>query len=108
MFEILRDRRAFGRDQSGRDENRSGANIGARAASMRLHNILPLWAPREWSPAKWTPTQMWPLTRVIRHWRQRARARQQLRRLSDHMLKDIGLSREEVGHEFPWPFGRFD
>jgi uncharacterized protein YjiS (DUF1127 family) len=40
----------------------------------------------------------------IRLWRVRARSRQQLRELSDHLLKDIGLRREDVGYEFPKPF----
>ena len=41
---------------------------------------------------------------AIRLWRGRARSQQQLRELSDHMLKDIGLRREDVGYEFPKPF----
>ena len=36
--------------------------------------------------------------------RERARSRRQLRELSDHMLRDIGLRREDVGYEFPKPF----
>ena len=104
MFEILRDGRAFGPGHSSREKNRSGA----RAASMHLLNGLTLWASPDGAPARWAPTQLWSLSSVIRQWRQRARAQQQLRRLSDHMLKDIGLSREGVGHEFPWPFRPFD
>ena len=48
-----------------------------------------------------------PLTAIrrivaaIRRWREHARSRQQLRALSDHLLKDIGLRREDVGYEFP-------
>ena len=45
---------------------------------------------------------------AIRLWRVRARSRQHLRELSDHMLKDIGLRREEVGYEFAEPFLRRD
>jgi uncharacterized protein YjiS (DUF1127 family) len=41
---------------------------------------------------------------AIRRWRERARSRQQLRELSDHMLRDIGLRREDLGYEFPKPF----
>lgn len=113
MFQILRDGRAFGQGHSGREEKRSGANTGARAASMHLHNGLTLWAASDAPPARRMQTQrmqtqLWSLSSVIRQWRQRARARQQLRGLSDYMLKDIGLSREEVGHEFPWPLRSFD
>jgi uncharacterized protein YjiS (DUF1127 family) len=108
MFETLRERRAFGQGQSGREKNRPATKTPARAASVHLHNGLPLWASLDGPPARWAPTQLWSLSSVIRQWRQRARTRQQLCRLSDHMLKDIGLSREEVGHEFPRPLGRFD
>jgi uncharacterized protein YjiS (DUF1127 family) len=45
---------------------------------------------------------------AIRLWRVRARSRQHLRELSDHMLKDIGIRREEVGYEFAEPFLRRD
>jgi len=41
-------------------------------------------------------------------WRRHARSRQQLRELSDHLLKDIGLRREDFGSEFPKPFGHCD
>ena len=41
---------------------------------------------------------------AIRRRRERAGSRQQLRELSDHMLRDIGLRREDVGYEFPKPF----
>jgi uncharacterized protein YjiS (DUF1127 family) len=37
-----------------------------------------------------------------------ARSRQQLPALSDHLLKDIGLRREEVGYEFPQLFRHCD
>jgi uncharacterized protein YjiS (DUF1127 family) len=40
---------------------------------------------------------------AIRLWRWRARSRQQLRELSDHLLKDIGLYREELGYGYPKP-----
>ena len=43
---------------------------------------------------------------AIRLWRARAYSRQQLRELDDHLLKDIGLRRENVGYEFPKPFRR--
>jgi uncharacterized protein YjiS (DUF1127 family) len=41
---------------------------------------------------------------AIRRWRERARSQQQLRELSDHMLRDIGVRREDLGYEFPNPF----
>jgi uncharacterized protein YjiS (DUF1127 family) len=41
-------------------------------------------------------------------WRARARSRQQLRELSEHLLKDIGLRREDVGYKFQKPFWHCD
>ena len=38
---------------------------------------------------------------ALRLWRRRARARQQLPALSDHLLKDIGLGREAVDYTSP-------
>jgi len=45
---------------------------------------------------------------AIQLWRGRARSRPQLRELSDHMLKDIGLRRDDVGYDFPKLFWRGD
>jgi uncharacterized protein YjiS (DUF1127 family) len=39
-------------------------------------------------------------------WRERARSRQQLLRLNDDLLKDIGLSRADVHREAVKPFWR--
>jgi uncharacterized protein YjiS (DUF1127 family) len=39
-------------------------------------------------------------------WHQRARDRQQLQSLSDHMLRDIGLTRADVFLEASKPFWR--
>jgi uncharacterized protein YjiS (DUF1127 family) len=39
-------------------------------------------------------------------WRARARSRGELMTLSDHMLKDIGLSRSEAYREYTKPFWR--
>jgi uncharacterized protein YjiS (DUF1127 family) len=43
---------------------------------------------------------------AIRLWRRRTRSRQQLRELNDHLLKDIGLSREAASYEAAKPFWR--
>jgi uncharacterized protein YjiS (DUF1127 family) len=45
---------------------------------------------------------------AIRLWHRRAGSRQELRELSDHMLKDIGLRREDLGYEFAKPFWYLD
>ena len=37
-----------------------------------------------------------PITRTVRKWRERSRARQELLRLSDLELADIGLSRGDI------------
>ena len=41
---------------------------------------------------------------AIRLWRERARSRPQLRELNDHLLRDIGLRRDDVGYDFRKPF----
>jgi uncharacterized protein YjiS (DUF1127 family) len=45
---------------------------------------------------------------AIRLWRERTRSRDQLRECSDHLLKDIGLRREQVGYEYPMPYSHCD
>jgi uncharacterized protein YjiS (DUF1127 family) len=47
--------------------------------------------------------QLWPVMRVVQRaagcvltWRRRARERRHLEMLSDHMLRDIGLTRADV------------
>ena len=39
-------------------------------------------------------------------WRRRARSRAELAQMSDHDLRDIGLTRAEVAHESAKPFWR--
>jgi uncharacterized protein YjiS (DUF1127 family) len=64
---------------------------------------------RRAEPSRSAPsTAIRRMAAAIRLWRERARSRQHLRELSDHMLKDIGLRREEVGYEFAEPFLRRD
>lgn len=46
------------------------------------------------------------LWRLIQVWRARVGQRQLLASLSDHQLKDIGLSRGDVLHEASKPFWR--
>jgi len=43
---------------------------------------------------------------MLRLWRQRARDRRQLMELSDYMLKDIGITRDEREIEISRPFWR--
>jgi uncharacterized protein YjiS (DUF1127 family) len=45
---------------------------------------------------------------TIRIWRQISRERQQLRRLSEHLAKDIGISRAEAEREADRPFWDYD
>jgi uncharacterized protein YjiS (DUF1127 family) len=67
--------------------------------------------PREWL---WTfgrllALPLRPFDRLARHllaWRERARDRSHLTELSDHMLKDLGLSRADVEHEISSWFWR--
>lgn len=43
---------------------------------------------------------------MLLNWQQRAVERQHLYALSDHILKDVGLSRADVAHESAKPFWR--
>ena len=47
-----------------------------------------------------------PVVTQLFTWVQRARDRQTLLRLDEHMLHDIGLSRADVDHEASKPFWR--
>jgi uncharacterized protein YjiS (DUF1127 family) len=106
-------------NETRREDRRFGAGVAARALDMSVQHRSPLlvsldapltkWAPDRPEPGQFEPSSVVRrIIAAIRLWRRRARSRQELRRLSDHMLKDIGLSRAEVGYEFPGPFYRFD
>src|SRR5262249_38270084 len=45
---------------------------------------------------------------ALQLWRERAHSRQQLRECSYHLLKDIGLRREQLGYEYPKPYSHGD
>jgi uncharacterized protein YjiS (DUF1127 family) len=78
---------------------------------LRVSPRVPLagWSPRPAAPRRIAPlTALRWIVAAIRQWRGRVGSRPQLRELDDHLLKDIGLRREEVGYEFPKPFWRWD
>jgi len=54
----------------------------------------------------WTISLIQESVRVIDRWRQRASQRKSLGLLSDHMLNDIGLDRNDVRNELSKPFWR--
>ena len=58
--------------------------------------------------AKSTGAALWTLperiAEVVYEWQRRASERHHLRQLDDRMLKDIGLSRADVGGEVAKPF----
>jgi uncharacterized protein YjiS (DUF1127 family) len=60
--------------------------------------------------AMMTPSTPWTSAAVLAEgvlaWFERVRQRRQLGELSDHMLKDIGLSRADVEAEVAKPFWR--
>jgi uncharacterized protein YjiS (DUF1127 family) len=69
----------------------------------------PLWASFDGSPRQSKPDDPAAekalgighrLVAALAAWRRRDRSRDDLHRLSDHMLKDIGLRREDLGHRF--------
>jgi uncharacterized protein YjiS (DUF1127 family) len=112
-------------DRRGDDRRKTTRLPGpVRAASLcAFHPVaqygLPLWAlpvVRLAPPAPrcsenghiGLPTGIGRIVAAIRLWRGRAGARQHLRVLSDHMLKAIGLRRENVGYEFRKSFWHYD
>ena len=46
------------------------------------------------------------LTQMVATWTQRVRERQALAKLDDRALRDIGVSRSEIGEEMEKPFWR--
>ncbi len=55
---------------------------------------------------KWTPAWGGALRRNLATWRDRARGRHLLRRMSDRQLEDIGLTRFDADREARKPFWR--
>lgn len=120
MFETLGERWPIHQSRSHGEGNPSGAIIAAKAARLPLQNApLPGWALLEAPLTGWAPhrseagqnTSLTVIARIaaaIRAARRRSRSRQQLDRFSDHMLRDIGLSRDQVGYEIPGPIGHVD
>lgn len=68
-----------------------GVPLTGQVQRRRQRNIKPLSAIRR-------------IVAAIRLWSDRSRSRQELRKLNDHLLKDIGLGREHLVYEFPKPF----
>ncbi len=56
-----------------------------------------------WSRIRRASLRLW---QYLECWSERRRQRRQLRRLGDHILKDIGLSRADVEREADKPFWR--
>jgi uncharacterized protein YjiS (DUF1127 family) len=52
------------------------------------------------------PEPLHRLARILFLWHERTRQRRHLQSLSDHMLRDIGLSRADVRAEADKPFWR--
>ena len=103
MIEMYGERRISPRGDR-HDEYRSARRSRSVAATAL---VLPFTGPaprRRYNPYTSLLLVISRIIAAIRLWRVRARSRQQLRALSDHLLEDIGLRREDVGYEFPKPF----
>jgi uncharacterized protein YjiS (DUF1127 family) len=79
-------------------------DIAAGRLADGFSSVLPEGrAPRRrWVAGKHRAAGGW-IAAAIRLRRERDRSRQQLRELNDHLLKDIGLRREDLGFEAPKP-----
>jgi len=75
----------------------ASAPVGASYATLAGRARIDRQAGR----ALWTE-----IAEVVLTWLERARQRRHLGQFSDHMLKDIGLSRAEVEIEVSKPFWR--
>ena len=103
MIEMYGERRISPRGDR-HDEYRSAGRSRSAAATALVLLFMGPAPRRRYKPHTSLAMVISRIITPIRLWRVRARSRQQLRELSDHLLKDIGLRREDVGYEFPKPF----
>jgi len=77
--------------------------------AQRLTGPLPVETKtkRRGGPAAWTLRALLALGRALVTWQQRAIERESLRGLSDHHLRDMGLTRAQVEYELSKPLWRF-
>jgi uncharacterized protein YjiS (DUF1127 family) len=71
------------------------ARVARRDGASSRARRRPSWAPH-----------LWRVVDLLLIWQERARDRRQLQSLSDHMLRDIGLTRADVFAEASKPFWR--
>ena len=94
-----------------------GGAVAVRALELTTRRERLPWTSLDGRRTRWVPhrretgsiallTAIRRLSAAIQEWRRRARSRQELSKLSDHMLKDIGLSREAANYEAGKPFWR--
>ena len=112
-------------DRRGDDRRRAARSaVAVRVSSVGTFDFAAQRGSFLWALPGIPLTRRTPLRRETRHipilramrrifsasrlWRRRAHWRQQLGELSDHVLKDIGLRRENVGYEFPRPLWHWD
>jgi uncharacterized protein YjiS (DUF1127 family) len=104
-------------DKPRRAVRRQGVAVAVRTLELTARRERLPWASLDVQCTRWVPhrakTRGIALLTAIRRvalafeeWRRRARSRQELSNLSDHMLNDIGLSREAANHEAAKPFWR--
>ncbi len=104
-------------DKPRRAVRRQGVAVDVRTLELTARRERLPWTSLDLRRTRWVPHRaktrgIAPLTSIRRlalafqEWRRRARSRQELSKLSDHMLKDIGLSREAAHCEAAKPFWR--
>jgi uncharacterized protein YjiS (DUF1127 family) len=103
MIEMYGERRISPRGDR-HDEYRSARRSRSAVATVLFLPFTDPAARRRYEPHTSLQMVISRTIAAIRFRRVRARSRQQLRALSDHLLKDIGLRREDAGYEFPKPF----
>ena len=76
-------------------------------ATLAATAALPLIGSRPQASLEWTPGRaLARMAATAFAWHERARQRHALMQLSDHMLRDIGISRTEAVGEAGKPFWR--
>jgi uncharacterized protein YjiS (DUF1127 family) len=72
---------------------------------MKMPQILSGTIEQPWPRAGAAPRRrLPPLLHTVWLWHERARQRRHLQHLSDHMLRDLGLTRADVHAEADKPF----
>ncbi len=102
---LSKSRTEFGGEASSRSTHICRAiNAAVKRYTLPLQTTLSLAQAATRPPRR--NTALRSVLGLLRHWRERAYSRRRLCELDDHILRDIGLTRDEVLREAARPFWR--